>query len=271
MVEATTFLTVDNIVKTVILGIVQGLTEWLPVSSTGHLRLFETFLGLKAPVLFDGILHAGTLIVILVFFRREVTEILSSIAHLDFRSESGKMVPLIIIGVTPTALIGLVFGWLIADVFQVVPMIGVAFLCCGMLLYSSRFRKEKIDYINYFTSLMMGLAQGIAIVPGISRSGATIAVALLLGIKREKAFIFSFLLSVPAVVGALAYTLYMEFNKLALAGLKFGEIFLGVFAAMLVGYLALRFLWRTLASGRFHLFAFYCWLLGSVLVLSGIL
>ena len=257
----------EQLIKTIILGIIQGLTEWLPISSTGHLRLFENLLGMKAPILFDVILHVGTLIVILVFFRKEVGRILSALVHLEFKTEHGKMVPLIIVGVIPTIGIGLIFGWVIEDVFQTIPPIAIAFLLCGIMLYSSKFGKEKTDSINYSTAMMMGIVQGISIIPGISRSGATIAVALLLGIKREKTFEFSFLLSIPAILGALGYTAYTQFSELASAGLEWSEILAGAIVAMLVGYLALKLLWRTMAKGKFHLFAFYCWILGAALVL----
>jgi undecaprenyl-diphosphatase len=260
----------EHSIETVILGIIQGLTEWLPISSTGHLKLFENLLDMKVPILFDVILHVGTLIVVLVFFRKEVREILSSVAHLEFKTEHGKMVPLIIIGVMPTALIGLVFGWLIESAFQTILPIATAFLFCGIMLYSSKFGKEKTDDINYSTAIMMGIAQGIAIIPGISRSGATIAVALLLGIKREKAFKFSFLLSIPAILGALGYTGYAEFSELTSTGLDYAEILAGAIAAMLVGYFALKLLWKIIAKRKFHLFAFYCWILGTVLVLSSV-
>jgi len=260
----------EQLTKTIILGIIQGLTEWLPISSTGHLRLAEHFLSLEVPILFDIILHLGTLIVVLVFFRREVGKTLLALIHLDFKTEYGKMVPLIIVGVIPTFLIGLVFGSVIEDAFQSVLFIAVAFIVCGLMVYSTKFRKEKTKSINYSTAIMIGIAQGIAIIPGISRSGVTIAVALYLGIKREKAFEFSFLLSIPAILGALGLTIYTEFVELESASLEWGEIIAGAIIAMLVGYFALKLLWKILANRKFHLFAFYCWLLAVVLIALGL-
>ncbi len=263
-----------HLIEVIILGIVQGLTEWLPISSTGHLKLFEKLLGFEAAcelVLFDVILHVGTLIVILVFFRKEVCKILSAIAHLDFETEYGKIVPLIIVGSIPTVLIGLIFGLLIEGSFKNILPIGMAFLFCGTILYSAKFGKDRTVSIDYSTAILIGLAQGIAIIPGISRSGVTIAVALLIGIKREKAFKFSFLLSVPAILGALCYTTYIELDELASAGLEWIEILAGAVVAMFVGYIALKLFWKAVAKGKFHFFAFYCWLLGVLLVLWSIL
>lgn len=255
----------EQLTKTIILGIIQGLTEWLPISSTGHLRLAEHFLGLKVPILFDVILHAGTLIVVLVYFRREVGKAVAALVHLDFKTEYGKMVPLIIVGVIPTFLIGLVFGSVIEDAFRSVLLIALALIVCGLIIYSTKFGKERTESMSYSTAIMIGIAQGIAVIPGISRSGATIAVALFLGIKREKAFEFSFLLSIPAVLGALGLTIYTEFADLTSASLEWGEIVAGAIIAMLVGYFALKLLWKILANRSFHFFAFYCWLLGAVL------
>jgi len=259
----------EQLIETIILGIIQGLTEWLPISSTGHLKLFEKLFGFEARdlTLFDVILHVGTLIVVLVFFRKEVGQILASLVHLDFKTEYGKMVPLTIVGVIPTALIGGIFGEMIKVTFQDILPIAIAFVVCGVIVYSSKFGNEKTDSISYSTAIMIGIAQGIAIIPGISRSGATITVALLLGIKREKAFKFSFLLSIPAILGALGYTACTEFSKLASTGLRWDEILAGAIAAMLVGYFALKLLWKIIAKRKFHLFAFYCWILGAVLVL----
>jgi len=256
----------DKLIQTIILGIIQGLTEWLPISSTGHLRLVEHFLGLTVPILFDVILHIGTLIVVLLFFRRDIKDIFSAFVRLDFKTEYGKLVPLVIVGTVPTMLIGLVFGELIENVFRSILPIAIAFILCGMMLYSAKAGEEKTENISYLMAIIIGVAQGVSIIPGISRSGATIAVALLLGIKREKAFKFSFLLSIPATLGALGFTVSTQFEKLESAGLDWFEILAGATVAMFVGYLALKLLWKILAKKKFHLFAFYCWLLGAVLI-----
>jgi undecaprenyl-diphosphatase len=259
-----------NLIRTIILGAIQGLTEWLPISSTGHLKITEHFLNLKVPILFDVILHIGTLIVVFFFFRTDIKNILSALVRLDFKTENGKLVPLIIVGTIPTALIGLVYGDLIESTFQSILPIATAFIFCGAVLYSAKTAKEKTDNIGYLVALIIGVGQGIAIIPGISRSGTTIAVALLLGIKREKAFKFSFLLSIPAIIGALGLTLHTQFNELTTLDLGWTEILAGMAVAMLVGYFALKLLWKILANKKFHLFALYCWLLGAVLIVLGL-
>ena len=252
--------------ETIVLGVVQGLTEWLPISSTGHLRLFENFFRLKVPILFDVILHAGTLVVVLIFFRKDLREILSK-PHGNMRFGEKNVISLIIVGTIPTIIIGLIFGSAIEDTFQTSLPIGMAFLLCGVLLYLSKIRREKMQGLTFLTSFLIGVAQGVAIIPGISRSGFTIATALLLGIKQEQAFKFSFLLSIPTLLGAMGYTIVMEVGELSASGIGWVEMLSGVAVAIISGYFALKLLWRTIAQRKFHLFAFYCWSLGLLLVL----
>jgi len=256
----------EKLIETIILGIVQGLTEWLPISSTGHLKIFEYFFNLSTPFLFEIALHIGTLIVVVFFFRKDIKNILSALAHLDFKTENGKLIPLIIVGTIPTAIIGVIYVEFLESTFQTILLIGIALIIGGTLVYLSKTGKENTDNINYLAAILIGTAQGIATIHGISRSGATIAVALLLGLKREKAFKFTFLLSIPAILGALGLTFYKERTMLASTGIGYAELAAGAIAAMLVGYLALKLLQKILATEKFHYFAFYTWTLGALLI-----
>jgi undecaprenyl-diphosphatase len=253
-------------IQSIILGFIQGVTEWLPISSTGHLRIAERFLGLTVPLLFDVTLHVGTLMIILLFFRKDIKIILAALVKGDFKSENGKLISLIIVGTAPTALIGAAFSNAIETYFSSFLPIAGAFIICGVALYCSKSRKERKENITYLTALAIGTAQGIALIPGISRSGLTIAIALLLGIRRERAFKFSFLLSVPAVIGALGLTLYEQHEMLTLVGVGLTEILVGIAVSLVVSYFALKLLWKALAGKKFYLFAFYCWLIGTVLL-----
>ncbi len=219
-----------------------------------------------ARALFDVILHIGTLAVITAFFRSDIQKILSALKRLDFKSDYGRLIPLIIVGAIPTVIIGLVFHLFLENIFQEVPVIAAAFIVCGVVLLLARIGREKVDEIGFSQAFLIGVAQGVAVVPGLSRSGLTITVALLLGIRREKAFKFSFLLSIPAIIGALALTLYEQFYALAASSFGFAETVVGAVVAMVVGYFALKLLWKTVARGKFHLFAFYCWAIGISLI-----
>ncbi len=253
-------------IQAIILGFIQGVTEWLPISSTGHLRIAEQFLGLTVPLLFDVTLHVGTFIIILLFFRKDIKMILAAFVKGDFKSENGKLIPLIIIGTIPTALIGAFFSSAIEAYFSNFLPIAGAFIICGITLYSSRVGNERKENITPMEALAIGTAQGIALIPGISRSGLTIAIALLLGTKREKAFTFSFLLTAPAVIGALGLTLYEQHETLTLVDVGLAEILVGIAVSLVVSYFALKLLWKALAGKKFYLFAFYCWFLGGALL-----
>jgi undecaprenyl-diphosphatase len=253
-------------IQAIVLGFIQGVTEWLPISSTGHLRIAEQFLGLTLPLLFDVTLHVGTLIIILLFFRKDIKLVLVALVKGDFKSENGKLIPLIIVGTIPTALIGVVFSGTIETVFSSFLPIAGAFLTCGVVLYASKTGTEQKANITYITALAIGAAQGAALIPGLSRSGLTIATALMLGVSREKAFKFSFLLSVPAVIGALGLTLYEQHAVLTLVGVGWTEILVGIAVSLVVSYFALKLLWKALAGKKFYLFAFYCWLIGAALL-----
>ncbi|MEM2995460.1 MAG: undecaprenyl-diphosphate phosphatase [Candidatus Bathyarchaeia archaeon] len=259
----------EQLIKTVILGIIQGLTEWLPISSTGHLKVAEHFLnfGTQNYLLFDFILHIGTLIVVLFFFRREIGNMLEALSRLDFKTEHGKLIPPVIVGTIPAAVIGILLKETVEQTFTNFLSIAVVFIVFGFILYSAKFGMEKTDNINYSAAIIIGVAEGLAILPGFSRSGATITVALLLGIKREKAFQFSFLLSIPAIIGAAGYSAYKDYGKLLSTGLGWSEILAGVIPAMCIGYFAIKLLWKILCKQKLHFFAFYCWFLGAVLIM----
>lgn len=249
-----------------ILGFTQGVTEWLPVSSTGHLRIAAYFFGLTVPLLFDVLLHFGTLVVILVFFRKDIVNILGALVRGEFKSENGRLIPLIIAGTVPTILIGFFVGNTLDKYFNSLPALGGGFIASAVILYGSKFGIDRKENISYVKAILIGTAQGIAIVPSISRSGITIAAALLLGIRREKAFKFSFLLSVPSIVGALGLTLYEQSALLSLAGIGLTEIAIGITVSIVVSFLALKLLWRALSGKKFHLFAIYCAAIGTLLI-----
>ena len=257
----------DQLLNTGFLGLIQGLAEWLPISSTGHLKITEHYLGLTTTPLFNLILHLGTLIVVVFYFRTEVKNILSALAHVDFKSEYGKMVPLIIAATIPTAIIGLLYVKYLEDILGQLLIIGITFIIGATLVYTSKLGKENTENITYPIAVIMGIAQGLAIFPGLSRSGATISIALLVGLKREKAFKFSFLLSIPAVLGDTLVEAYKDRGQIATSGIGSTELLVGVAIAMVVGYIAIKLVSKIVATKKFHYFAFYTWLLGAALII----
>jgi undecaprenyl-diphosphatase len=260
-----------DLLQSIILGLIQGTTEWLPISSTGHLRIVEYFFGLSVPLLFDVTLHVGTLLVTLIYFRGAIKKVLSSLWHRDCHSEDGKLILPIIIGTIPTAFIAVLVGDDLDKYLSTLLFLGAGFIAGGIVLFTSKFGKERKNTISVPVAFLIGVMQGIAIIPSISRSGLTIAVALLFGVKKELAFKFSFLLSIPAVVGALGLTLYQEHSTFSLASINTIDIVAALVVTVAVSFLALKLLWKILSAKKFYLFSIYCLLIGVALVVLSLL
>ena len=249
--------------EAILLAFVQGITEWLPISSSGHLALIQQKLGFESPVFFDVMLHLGTLIVILIVFREKIVKI-AKIVHLKgLATPEGKILKLIIVGNIPIAIAYILFGEDIKAMFSNAFAVAIAFLATGVVLFLTFRTRERRNELTYMDSVLIGVAQAFALVPGLSRSGLTIAIALLLGIERRKAAEFSFLLAIPAVIGAaIEESLTCEF-----AGIDVLSVLVGVIIAMIVGYVALKLLLRIVQRGKLYIFSIYCWLAGTLVLL----
>ena len=248
----------------ILLGVVQGLTEFLPVSSSGHLVLFQQVLGagqmgLDDHVAFDLVLHVGTLLPVVLVYREDIAEVFS-----DLRGEGPllqrpglRLAAWVILGTIPTGLIGVLFKDVFEQLFTTTLSVGVAFAVTAALLYGTRFLPaggRDVGAMTWKHALIIGFAQGLAITPGISRSGTTIAVALLLGLRRDLAARYSFLLSIPAILGAVV----LKSRDLDLAmGHAVLPLVVGFCAAALSGWGALVLLLRLVRSGDFSRFSYY--------------
>lgn len=252
--------------QAVILGMVQGLTEFLPVSSSGHLVLGQRLLGLHEPqLLFDVAVHVGTLAAVLVVFWRDIWSMVRGLWATDEEGRRGrKLIMLVAAASVPTAIMGLAFKDYFESMFASLAAVGVALLITGcLLMVTTRAKGRGLDTVNTgpIRALVMGVAQGMAITPGISRSGATIATGLLLGLDREFAARLSFVMSIPAILGALLLqVLHIDDGSAATAALP--VMVAGGLTAALVGWAALQFLLKIVRQGRLYLFSYYCWALG---------
>jgi len=262
-----------------ILGIIQGLTEFLPVSSSGHLVIFQHIFGLKEPELFFDIsVHMGTLAAIIVLFWRDIHKIIMSVFRFLKNPLSGiendpdlKLAFLIIAGSVPTAIIGLLFNEIKDKLFSSITLVGIMLLITGLMLLATRWIKKDRKGIASFSmtnAIIIGVIQGLAILPGISRSGSTISTALFLGIDRATAARYSFLLSIPAIIGAELLSLReVAFDSI----ISFKTVFIGTAASFFVGYFALVLLMHIVKKGRFYIFAPYCFIVGiAALFLSAV-
>lgn len=270
----------------ILLAIVQGATEFLPISSSGHLILMQHFLGIAEPqLLFDIVLHVGTLVAVVVFYHAAIAEIVTdTLAGLrafaksknprDLVEADGARVAALVVAATiPTGILGLLMKDLIApdDGSRAVTatVVCAVLLLNGVILFCHRFIKERdvertggvtVWNLTLVGALLVGVAQGLAVMPGISRSGATITAALLLGTTRTQAAKFSFLLSIPAILGALV--LQFDASMFDASPSLWLVYLVGAAVAAVVGYVCMRLLVYLLERARFHHFAWYCWAIG---------
>lgn len=263
--------------QALILGVLQGLTEFLPVSSSGHLVLFQQWLGegftfLEQAVAFDLVLHVGTLLPVLWFYRKTLRDIMrgifasSPLSHEGgvsswLRADPDRWLAAMVVAATiPTGLMGVGLKDQFEKIFHSTTAVCIALLVTGALLYSTKLFARSAEApdaaLTLKSALLIGLAQGFAITPGISRSGSTIAVALLLGLPRELAARFSFLLSIPAILGAVV--LVMK-DGVPMKDSAWAALAIGFVSSMLVGYAALVMLVALVKKGGLHNFAYYLW------------
>jgi len=247
-----------TLLSVIVLAIIQGLTEFLPVSSSGHLALAGMILKVpEGDMTFEIVVHLGTLMAVLAVYKKDLTELVSGVFRK--KRESLVLAGLLIIGSIPAALVGFFLADSIERAFNSPVLVSVMLLVTGCVLFSTKFMKSgNRDNPTITGSFIVGISQAMALLPGISRSGFTISTGLFAGIKREKAARFSFLLSIPAIAGAAVLKLGDTGN----IGIDFSLMITGFLISALTGYLALRILLKFLRTGRFSLFSWYCWLLG---------
>ncbi len=264
-----------QILKALVLGIIQGLTEFLPVSSSGHLVLAQHFMNYQKPnISFETILHLGSLLAVLIYFRKDILDLIKS--PFISASEKKKKDLSVLLYLSIATLITGILGFLLKDKFEEMfthPLLASLMLVVTgfILIFSDMISKTNIPIykIGVKRSIFIGLAQTFAIIPGISRSGTTIAVSIYNGIKREDAAKFSFLLSIPAILGANI----SEFSSLKeLSSTFVPQYIIGAVAAFVSGYLVIAFLISVVKKQKLKYFSIYCWivaLISGILILSG--
>jgi undecaprenyl-diphosphatase len=255
------------LLKAVLMGVLQGMTEFLPVSSSGHLAVVEELLGGTRPgISFEVFVHTGTLVAILYVYRRRIRLLVEALLHPRETRSTGdrRLIWMLLLASVPALVVALLWKNQFEDLFTNLDAVAGGLILTGLLLFSSRFGRTGTSSLVFRSALMIGCAQAAALVPGISRSGATISVALLLGMERERAAEFSFLLAVPAIAGA---TLWEVASLASSGGLSAGEFLfhlVGFTAAASSGLLAILFVLKSLRNRKFQHFAYYCWVLGIV-------
>ncbi|MFC1574577.1 undecaprenyl-diphosphate phosphatase [Gemmatimonadota bacterium] len=255
-----------TLLDALILGFIQGATEFLPVSSSGHLVMGQALLGINIPgVAFEVAVHLATLASVLLVYRRRVGDLLVGAFKLD--SQAWRYLGLLILATLPAAVLGLTMGDLIEGFFEAPAVAGGALLVTGTFLWTSRWAlaRNPAGKPGARSALLIGLAQAFALVPGISRSGATVVAGLWLGLEAEEAAAFSFLMAIPAISGAAV----LQIPELGggSGGLGVPALLLGSGVAALVGVLAIWTFVAMLKRKAFHRFGPYCWGVGLLFLL----
>jgi undecaprenyl-diphosphatase len=248
-----------SIFEAIILGIVQGVTEWLPVSSSGHLVLLQHLLGFEQPVIYDIVLHLGSLVVVLAVFRKDIMELVLGVLRRE--EKSLRYAAYLAIATIPIGIVGIFLNDLVKELFSDVRTVGVSLLFTALLLHLSQYPTTKDKKITLKSAIGIGIMQGIAILPGVSRSGSTISAGLMQGIEREEAARFSFLLFIPAILGA---TLVEAKNITEIADPV--ALGVGTLVSIIVGYLTLNFLLGIVKTGNFSKFKWYCLAVGLLIL-----
>lgn len=259
-----------DILDAIILGIIQGLTEFLPVSSSGHLELGKAILGdqslPKESLLFTIVLHFATALSTIVVFRKEVVEILKGLFQFQWNEQTQFSLK-ILLSMIPAVFVGLQFQKQLEDMFiGNILLVGFMLLVTGLLLFLADKAKDTQSHVTYPNAFIIGIAQAIAMLPGISRSGATISTSVLLGIDKTKAARFSFLMVIPLIVGSIVKELkdgHITYDTVQLLPLS-----VGFFAAFFSGLAACTWMISLVKKSKLSYFAIYCFIVGLLAIAS---
>lgn len=257
-----------EILQAIILGIIQGLTEFLPVSSSGHLELAKYFLGYEAgeeeSLMMTVVLHFATALSTLVILRKEVAQIFKGLFQFKWNDETQYSLK-IILSMVPAAIIGVLFESQLEELFSgKILLVAVCLIVTGLLLFLADKAQNTIKGVSYKNAFIVGVSQAIAMLPGISRSGATISTSVLLGIDREKAARFSFLMVVPLIFGKIAKDLMdgalTESPNVVPLAIGFG-------AAFVTGLLACKWMIQLVKNSKLVYFSIYCFVIAAITII----
>jgi undecaprenyl-diphosphatase len=253
----------------IVLGIVQGLTEYLPVSSSGHLAVMQYFLGFREPMLaFDVLLHIGSLVAVFLFYRKQLLDLAVSTVSPRRAPHGRRLILMIILATIPTGIIGLGFKHFVETQFASPAAVGIFWLLTAGLLFgvSRIMTGEKLmSQMRPSDALLIGLFQGVAVLPGVSRSGATIVMGMLCGLKPKEAANFSFLISIPAILGAVVL---QRHDLQGLSGPDGTTMLIGALVSAVVSYLAILTLLKLLQRRVIQPFAWYLLVMGFVVMVA---
>lgn len=263
-----------NLFEALVMGLVQGLTEFVPVSSSGHLVVVPWLMGWSEPGLaFDTVVHLGTLVAVLAFFAGDFVALgrgwVRSVRTRTLSDDEARVAWLLIVGTVPAALAGVLLADWFEQMFSQPALVGGFFILTAVLLLAAEWlgrQNRELATLSVVAALFVGAAQALAICPGVSRSGATIAAGLVIGLARPVAARFSFLLSAPIILAA-AVSQMLALTDVGLSGSQLSVLVVGFGAAAISGFLCIGFLLRYLQTRGLHVFAGYCLVVGLATIL----
>ena len=250
-----------ELIQAIILSIVQGITEWLPISSSGHLAIFQNIFRFQN-LAFDVFLHFASIFAVLVVFWKDIIKLL----HLN-KIENLKYIGLLLVGIIPAGIIGILFKHQIESFFSSLLYLGIFFIISGIIIYSTRFSEIKRDKPNLLDSIFIGIFQALAILPGISRSGATISSGLFRGVSKAEAVKFSFFMAVPIILGAAL----VELKDISLSQISYVNLAISFVITLLVSIVTIKLLLKIIKGDKFYLFGIYNFLVGIALLIFNFL
>ncbi|OGH96844.1 MAG: hypothetical protein A2104_07580 [Candidatus Melainabacteria bacterium GWF2_32_7] len=275
-----------DIYQSVITGVIQGLTEFLPVSSSGHLVLTSSIYkilmgkelasGGSEEILFDIMLHIGTLLAVLIYFKQDIVHLISeffkSLKEGTLKTNYEAQLPIyIMIGTIATIAVALPFKDFFESLVYNPARVGIILMITGIVLYSTELMSskitQKVSNITWKKSILIGLAQGLAVAPGLSRSGSTIAAGLAAGLDRVTAARYSFLLSIPIIILAAVYHLFDIGSVSEILSYNWTAIIIGTLISALVGYYCIKYFIIFISKNKLNIFAFYCLIVGLLMFL----
>ena len=246
-----------SLLQSIILSIIQGITEWLPISSSGHLALLHNFFGFQN-LPFDVFLHFASILAVIVVFWKDIIRLL------NFKEENIKYILKLLVALIPAGIIGILFKEQIENFFSSFFYLGMFFMISGVIIYSTKFSIPKKEKPNFLDSIIIGFFQALAILPGVSRSGATISSGLIRGVKKEEAVKFSFLLAIPIVLGASL----LEVKDLVMENIDLSILLISFIVTFVVSLFVIKVLLRIIKDRKFYIFGIYDFILGLIVFIS---
>lgn len=251
------------LLKAIILSAIQGVAEWLPISSSGHLAFFSGIFGFQN-LGYNVFLHLASVLAVIVIFYKDIASLFA-----NFNRDKMKYLLLIVIALIPAVIIGILFEKQIETFFSSILYLGIFFIISGILVYSTKFAMEKQENLSAVKdkpgvadSIIIGIFQAVAILPGISRSGATISAGIFRGLKKSEAVKFSFLLAIPIILGAAV----LESKKIAFNDISYMILTISFIVAFIVSLIVIKLLLKVIEKGKFHWFGVYNIIFGMVLL-----